>query len=49
MNKKIDRKLAAILFADIVAYSRMMGSNEEKTLKLLVDFEKLSIPIVEKF
>ena len=49
MNKSIDRKLAAIMFADIVSYSRMMGANEEMTLKILADFESISIPIVETF
>ncbi|HKA39682.1 MAG TPA: adenylate/guanylate cyclase domain-containing protein [Burkholderiales bacterium] len=31
----IKRKLAAILAADAVGYSRLMGTNEEKTLKVL--------------
>ena len=39
MNNTSDRKLAAIMFADIVSYSRLMGSNEAETLKLLKDFE----------
>jgi len=49
MNLTADRKLVAIMFADIVSYSRMMGENEEMTLKILADFENISIPIVEKF
>ena len=48
MNLTEDRKLVAIMFADIVSYSRMMGANEEMTLKILADFESISIPIVEK-
>ena len=49
MPDQLDRKLTAIMFADIVSYSRMMGANEEEALKLLSDFDSLSIPIVEKF
>jgi len=37
------------MFADIVSYSRMMGANEKEALKLLADFDKLSIPVIEKF
>jgi class 3 adenylate cyclase len=37
------------MFADIVSYSRMMGVNEKEALKLLADFDKLSIPVIEKF
>jgi len=44
-----DRKLAAIMFADIVSYSRLMGANESEALKLLKDFEEISTPLVEKF
>ena len=32
------RKLAAIMFADIVGFSQMMGKDEEQTLKLLEDY-----------
>ena len=35
MSSKDKRKLAAIMFADVVGYSRIMASNEEDTLKLL--------------
>ena len=31
----VERKLAAILAADVVAYSRLMSVNEEKALKLV--------------
>ena len=49
MNLTADRTLTAIMFADIVSYSRMMGENEEETLKILADFDSISIPIVNKF
>ena len=44
-----DRKLAAIMFADIVSYSRLMGSNEGEALKLLEDFENISAEIVREY
>ena len=50
MNKiKSNRKLAAIMFADIVSYSRLMGINEQRTLKLLNDFDDMCLPIVDKY
>ena len=41
MSVKDKRKLAAIMFTDVVGYSRMMASNEERTLELLKDFENI--------
>ncbi len=32
---RVDRRLAAILAADAVGYSRLMGADEEKTLAAL--------------
>jgi adenylate cyclase len=34
-SKRVERRLAAILAADVVGYSRMMGTNEEGTLARL--------------
>ena len=34
------------MFADVVGYSRMMASNEERTLELLKDFENICTPII---
>ena len=48
MSSKDKRKLAAIMFADVVGYSRMMASNEERTLELLKDFENICSPIISK-
>jgi adenylate cyclase len=31
-EQRVERKLAAILAADVVGYSRLMGTNEEGTL-----------------
>ena len=36
------------MFADVVGYSRMMASNEERTLELLKDFENICSPIIIK-
>lgn len=43
-----ERKLAAIMFADIVGYSRMMGEDEQQTLKLLHDFEANVTPMIQR-
>jgi class 3 adenylate cyclase len=42
------RKLAAIMFADVVGYSRMMGEDEQETLRLLNDFETNVTPMIEQ-
>jgi adenylate cyclase len=34
-EERVERRLAAILAADVVAYSRLMGANEERTLGAL--------------
>ena len=49
MAENTSRKLAAIMFADIVSYSRLMGSNEGEALKLLEDFENISAEIVREY
>ena len=49
MTENTSRKLAAIMFADIVSYSRLMGSNEGEALKLLEDFENISAEIVKEY
>ena len=49
INKESNRKLTAIMFADIVSYSRLMGSNEKEALKLLNDFDNISIPIIDNY
>ena len=49
MPKAEERKLAAIMFADIVGYSRMMSTDEDQTLELLKDFDELCLPIVTVF
>ena len=48
MSKSI-RKLVAIMFADIVSYSRMMGEDESETLQLLQDYENNATPIIHSY
>ena len=43
------RKLAAILFSDIVGYTTMMGENEARTLELVRKSREIQKPLVEKF
>ena len=43
-----ERKLAAILAADVISYSKLMSNNEEETLQLLKTIEKeVLIPAIE--
>ena len=44
---KVLRKLAAIMFTDIVGYSRMMGQNEDETFQLLEEYDNLVSPIIK--
>src|ERR1700737_3044235 len=37
----VERKLAAILCADVFGYSRLMGENEEATLRTLTSHRRL--------
>jgi adenylate cyclase len=39
-SKRVDRRLAAVLAADVAGYSRLMGLNEERTLANLKSFRK---------
>ena len=41
-----NRRLAAIMFVDIVGYSRMMSAHEKESLTLLEDFENICSPII---
>jgi TolB-like protein len=43
------RKLAAIMFTDIVGYTALMGEDEQKALQLLEKNRTLLKPIVEQF
>ncbi len=44
-----EHKLAAIVFTDIVGYTKRMDANEEATMKLLVRQRELIFPMVKDF
>jgi len=46
---KTTRKLAAIMFTDIVQYSALMGTNEDKALNLLRKNREIHIPLIETY
>jgi adenylate cyclase len=43
------RKLAAILSADVEGYSRLMGQNEEQTIRTLTSYRTIISDLVQKF
>lgn len=43
------RKLAAILNADVEGYSRLMGQNEEQTIRTLTSYRKVISDLVQKY
>jgi class 3 adenylate cyclase len=43
----LERKLTAILCADVYDYSRLMGENEEATLQTLSTFRKIIDILIE--
>ncbi len=44
----MERKLTAILCADVFGYSRLMGENEEATLRTLTSYRKLIDGLIEQ-
>ena len=46
-ENKPRRKLAAILAADVVNFSMMMGEDEDRTLKNPVSYTHLTLPTIE--
>ncbi len=44
-----DHKLAAIVFTDIVGYTKQMGENEQLTLELLQKQREIIFPVVEQY
>ena len=44
-----ERKLVAIMFADIMGFSRMMAIDEKKTLSIISDFENLCTSIINQY
>ncbi len=41
MDPSIERKLAALLSADVVGYSRLMAEDEDETVRRLTRFDDL--------
>ena len=48
-SPKTQRKLTAILSADVVGYSRLMGADEEATLETLTAYRKVFTSSIPKF
>jgi len=42
------RKLTAILNADVVGYSRLMGENEETTVRTLTDYRTVIADLIQQ-
>ena len=47
-SQEFERKLSAILSADVVEYSRLMGENEESTVKTLEDYKGLMFTLINE-
>ncbi|MDH3247172.1 MAG: hypothetical protein OEM26_21295, partial [Saprospiraceae bacterium] len=48
MDPKGDRRLAAILFADIEGYSRLMHENEQEAMDILTQFRTVTNNAVDE-
>ncbi len=44
-----DRRLAAIMFTDIVGYTAFMGSDEDKAFKTLRKNRNIQRPLIKKY
>ena len=49
MSTSKNRRLTAILFADIVGYTALMGRDEEKAFQLLKKNREIHKPLIEKY
>jgi len=47
-SPKVERKLAAIMFTDIVSFSKIMGDDESLALSILDNQSSIIDPIVKK-
>jgi len=45
-SQNIERKLTAILSADVKGYSRLMGDDEEATVHTLTDYRKMIFDLI---
>ena len=46
--KKVRRKLRAILSADVQGYSRLMGEDEDPTIRTLTTYRQLMSTLIKK-
>src|SRR5690242_4240307 len=46
--RRVERKLTAILCADVYGYSRLMGENEEATVRTLSTHRKIIDSLIEE-
>ena len=49
MHGDYTRQILAIMFIDIVGYSKKMSQDEPETLRLLDNYQDLVVPIIEKY
>ena len=47
MAEKVERRLAAILSADVVGYSRLVTTDEERTIPVL-PFENIALSLYQR-
>ena len=48
-EKRVKRKLTAILSADVKGYSRLMGEDENSTLQTLKEYREVMTRLVQEF
>ena len=48
-SSKIERKLAAIMFTDIVGFTKIMGKDESSALSILENQQSLINPLVNEY
>ena len=47
-KERAKRKLSAIFSADVVGYSRLMGADEESTVKTLEDYKGVMFTLIKQ-
>ncbi len=48
-TEKFERKLTAILSADVEGYNRLMGENEEETVRSLTVYRNAMADLIQQF
>jgi len=49
MSSKVERKLAAVMFTDIVGFTKIMTESEDTAINILKAQDDIFIPLLEKF